>query len=169
TLTDDGKYLIHLILYGSGTERSDIYAQNVKEKGGAFAIVNDLNSLSYPVLAGDRLFVQTNWKTPQWRVFSVNLSEPTREHWREVIPEAKVHLETVAAAAGKLVAVYTHNATSEVKLFDVDGKGERPLELPSLGSAAAGQGRWESKEIFYDFTAFSTPAAILRYDVATGK
>jgi len=169
TLTDDGKYLIHLILYGSGTERSDIYAQNVKEKGSAFAIVNDLNSLSYPVLAGERLFVQTNWKAPQWRVFSVNLAEATRERWHEVIPESKVHLETVAAAAGKLMAVYTHNATSEVKLFDVDGKGERTLALPSLGSAAASQGRWESKEIFYDFAAFSTPATIFRYDVTTGK
>ena len=168
-LTDDGNRLVHLILYGSGTERSEIYAQNVKEKQAAFPIVNDLGSLSYPVLAGERIFVQTNWKAPQWHVYAVDLAQPGREHWREVIPEAKIHLETVTAAAGKLVAVYTRNASSEVKLFDPDGGGEQKLELPSLGSASAAQGRWESAEIFYEFTGFSAPATIYRYDVSTGK
>jgi prolyl oligopeptidase len=168
-LTGDGKYLVHAILYGSGSERNEIYAQDVKEKKPAFAIVNDLNSLFYPLLAGDQIFVQTNWKAPQWRVFAVSLTEPTREHWREVIPEAKIHLEAATAAAGKLVAVYTHNATSEVKVFDADGKGERNLGLPSLGSAAVASGRWESKEVFYDFEAFGSRAAIYRYDATTGR
>lgn len=168
-LTDDERYLIHLVLYGSGTERTEIYAQDVKEKKPAFAIVNDLKALSFPLLAGDRIFVQTNWQAPQWRVFAVNLAEPSREHWREVIPESKIHLDTVTAAAGKLVAVYMHNATSEMKLFDADGKGPRNLELPSLGSAAVATGRWEDKEFFYDFEGFSSPATIYRYDAAKGK
>jgi prolyl oligopeptidase len=168
-LTDDGNFLIHLVLYGSGTERSEIYAQNVKESSAAFAVVNDQNALFYPETGGEQLFVLTNWKAPQWRVFSVDLAKPSPEQWKEVIPETKVHLEALRAAAGKLVAVYTQNASSKVQVFDADGKNGRVMELPSLGSVTVGRGRWDSKEIFYDFDGFSAPSTIYRYEARTGK
>jgi prolyl oligopeptidase len=168
-LSKDGKFLVYLVLYGSGTERSEIYAQNVKERGAVFPVVNDLKALFYPSMGDGRIFIQTNWNAPQWHVFSAELAAPTREHWQEVIPEAKVHLETVTAAGGKLVAVYTHNASSEMKVFDADGKNARTVELPSLGSVNGVQGRWGIAEAFYEFDSFSSPTAIYRYDLATGK
>jgi len=128
-----------------------------------------LNSLFYPALGEGRIFIQTNWKAPQWHVFSADLQMPTREHWQEVIPETKVHLETVTAAGGKLVAVYTHDASSELKVFDADGKNARALELPSLGSVGGVQGRWGSLEVFYAFDSFNFPATIYRYDASTSK
>src|SRR5439155_5455823 len=138
----DGKFLIHLVLYGSGTERSEIYAQNVKEKAAAFAVVNDQNALFYPEMGGEQLFIMTNWKAPQWRVFAVDLGKPGRDQWKEVIPETRVHLERLRVSAGKLVAVYTRNASSEVKVFDADGKNVRAMELPRLGIVVGGGGRW---------------------------
>jgi len=168
-LSEDGKYVAYLVLYGSGTERSEVWAQNVKEKGAVFPVVNDLNSLFYPSLGEGRIFIQTNWKAPQWHVFSADLQAPTRENWQEIIPETKVHLETVTAAGGKLVAVYTHNASSQLKVFDADGKNARAVELPSLGSVSGVQGRWRSPEVFYAFDSFSFPAAVYRYTALTGK
>src|ERR1700682_4760117 len=121
-LSEDGAYLVYLIIYGSGSERTEIYVQNVKENGPVVAAVNDQKSLFYPTFAGDRLFILTNWKAPQWRVFSTSLASPQREHWREVLPAGDVHLESIAASGGKLIGQYTHNAASELKVFDGDGK-----------------------------------------------
>jgi len=33
------------------------------------AAVNDEESIFYPTFAGDRYFILTNWKAPQWHVF----------------------------------------------------------------------------------------------------
>ena len=168
-LSEDGAYLVYLIIYGSGSEKTEIYIQNVKEAGPVVAAVNDEKSLFYPTFAGDRLFILTNWKAPQWRVLSADLATPQREHWREVVPAGEIHLEAIAASGGMLIGQYTHNATSELKVFDGDGKVQSSIALPALGSVGATSGRWESSEFFYSFDSYNFAPSILRYDVKQAK
>ena len=42
------------------------------------------------------------------------------------------------------------------------------VELPGIGTADGFEGKRRDKETFYSFTSFTNPAAIYRYDVATG-
>jgi prolyl oligopeptidase len=168
-LSEDGTYLIYLVLYGSGSEQTDLYVQNVKENGPIVAAASGQKSLFYPSFAGDRLFILTNWNAPQWHVFSTSLATPQREHWKETVAEAKIHLETITASGGKLIGQYTHNASSELKVFDASGKVESSIALPSIGSVGAITGRWESPEFFFSFESYNVSPAIFRYDAKQGK
>lgn len=168
-LSEDGKYLVYLVIYGSGSDQTEIYIQNVSEKGPPIAAVSGEKALFYPTFAGDQLFILTNWKAPQWRVVSTSLSTPTREHWREVVRESKVHIESIAAAGGKLIAQYTHNASFELKVFDASGKAESAIPLPALGTVGAVSGRWESSEFFYSFESYDFSPTIFRYDAKQAK
>jgi prolyl oligopeptidase len=85
------------------------------------------------------------------------------------VPEGDIHLETIAASGGKIIGQYTHNASSELKVFDGNGKPESPIPLPSLGTVGAASGRWESPELFFTFESFDSPQAIFRYDVKQSK
>jgi prolyl oligopeptidase len=168
-LSEDGVFLVYSVIFGSGSEQTEIYVQNVKENGPILTAVSGEKSLFFPTLAGNRLLIQTNWKAPQWRVFSTELAAPQREHWREVVPEGDIHLEATAASGGKLICQYTHNASSELKVFSADGKFESAIALPSLGSVSATSGRWESPELFYYFQSYNSPPSIFRYDVKSAK
>ncbi len=168
-LSEDGTFLVYLVIYGSGSEQSEIYVQNVKEKGPVLTAVNNERALFFPSFAGDRLFIFTNWKAPQWRVVSADLATPQREHWRDLVPEGSVHLEGIAAAGGKLVCQYTHDASSELRVFDANGKFESSIALPSLGSVSSPSGRWESSEFFYSFESYDSAPAIFRYHVKEAK
>jgi prolyl oligopeptidase len=168
-LSEDGTYLVYLVLYGSGSEQTEIYVQNVKENGPVLTAVSNEKAVFFATFAGNRLFILTNWKAPQWRVFSADLARPQREHWREFVPESDVHLEAIAAAGSKLVCQYTHNASSELKVFATDGKLQSSIALPSLGSASSLTGRWESSELFYSFESYNAAPAIFRYNVASAK
>ena len=168
-LSEDGTFLVYLVIYGSGSEQSEIYVQNVKEKGPVLTAVNNEKALFFPSFAGNRLFIFTNWKAPQWRVVSADLATPRREHWRDLVPEGSVHLEGIAAAGGKLVCQYTHNASSELKVFDANGKFESSIALPSLGSVSSPSGRWESSEFFYSFESYDSAPTIFRYNVKEAK
>jgi prolyl oligopeptidase len=168
-LSEDGTYLLYLVVYGSGSEQTEIYVQNVKEKGPIVAAVSGQKSLFNPVFAADRLLILTNWKAPQWHVFSTSLATPQREHWKELVPETNVHLEALAASGGKLIGQYTHNASSELKVFDASGKVESSISLPSIGSVGAVTGRWESPDFFFSFESYNASPAIFRYDVKQAK
>src|SRR6266436_1926403 len=113
-LSEDGRYLVYSVATGWPGEKSEIYLQDLKEEGPVVPVVNDLPSSFFASFAGDRLYLRTNWKAAHWRVFSVNLFAPQREHWQEVIPETDATLEELSPIGGKIAALYTRNATSEL-------------------------------------------------------
>ena len=168
-LSENGNYLVYQVIFGSGSEQTEIYVQNLKENGPVVAAVSGVKALFFPNFAGDRLFIFSNYQAPQWHVLSTSLATPQMQHWKEVIPETGVRLEAVAACGGKLIGQYTHNATSELKVFGADGKLQSSIPLPSLGTVGATSGRWESPELFFSFESYDSAPAIFRYHVAEAK
>ncbi len=168
-ISHDGDFLVYIVVYGSGSEQTELYVQNLKTKGPVVAAATGEKALFFPTLAGKRLFVLTNWKAPLWRVLATNLSEPQRDRWQEVVPEDKIHLESVAASGGKLVATYTHSASSELKVFSSAGKFESAIALPALGTVGAASGRWETPELFYSFESYNYAPTIFRTELGGGK
>ena len=164
-LSEDGHYLLITVLYGSGVTRSELYFENVREHGPILPVVNDLEALFFGGVAGDTLFLRTNWKAPFWRVFGVDLKKPARDFWREIIPEGDATVEEVHPAGGKLLVNYTRNAATQLKLFESTGKPAGEVSLPGIGSVNGITTRWSSPEAFFSFVSYSTPNTVYRYDV----
>jgi len=163
-LSEDGHYLLIDVWYGSAGMKSEIYYQNVAENGPIVPVVNDVDARFSGEAAGDYLFLQTNWNAPKGRILRVDLTNPARENWQEIIPECNAVLEGFSLASGKLLVNYIHNVGSQIKVYEPDGKYVRDIELPAIGSAWA-YGRWESNEAFFSFTTFHIPSVTYRYDV----
>jgi prolyl oligopeptidase len=170
-LSEDGQFLAITIAYGSGSQRADLYLKNVKRDGPVVPVVNDLNSLFTPHFGGDTLYIVTNWNAPNWHVFSVDAGAPalTRDHWKEIIPPSDAALGDINPSGGKLFAMYTRNASSEVKVFSPDGKSSAPFALPTLGTVENFTGEWDSPDVLYEFSSFNAPATIYRYNVNAGR
>lgn len=168
-LSDGGRYLIIQVGYDADDERSDVYMQDLEGHGKIVPIVNDVKANFAPNVAGDTMYLLTNWKAENWRVLAVDLKNPARDHWREVIPESKNRLNDIEAANGKLIASYVHNATTSLRIFDTNGKSEGEMELPALGTAYVASSRWKSNEVFVGFQSYSYPPTTFRYDVANQK
>jgi prolyl oligopeptidase len=56
-----------------------------------------------------------------------------------------------------------------VYVYDLNGKFEREVELPTLGTVDGFEGEKSDKEVFYTFTSFTFPPTIYRYNIASGK
>ena len=166
--SDDGRYLAYIVVYGTGSEQTEIYLQDLKNSGPAIPVVTGIKSVFFPRFGGDRLYILTNWNAPQWKIYSSKLNDPQREHWTEVIPESKAHIEDFRPAGGKLVVQYTRDASSELKIFGGDGGNAKEVKLPAIGSVSGMSGRWGAPECFFRFETFSVPDTILKCDAATG-
>jgi prolyl oligopeptidase len=166
-LSEDGRYLVYVVIYGSGSEKSEIYLQDLQQKGPVVPVVNDINALFYPVLGKEDLYIITNWKAPQWHVYSTKLSDSGREHWREFLPQADARLQDFEPTGGKFIARYTRDATSELVVLNSAGKKEKEIALPSLGSVTELRARWSSPEVFYTYETFNRPQTIFRYETTS--
>jgi prolyl oligopeptidase len=165
-VSENGRYLLLMVFYGSACEKSEIYFQNLAQGGPITPIVKTIDSCFGAEIAGDTLYLETNFKAPNWRVLAVPLSKPTQENWKEIIPESESRLEGFQLAAGQIIARYSHNAASELKVFEADGKASGNIAFPALGDVSEITGRWRDPEAFLSFQSFAIPATIYRYDVS---
>ena len=61
-------------------------------------------------------------------------------------------LQSVSVYGGKLFAQYEQNAVSQLKLFDLEGKKDRDIALPGLGTVFGATGRWNQMRSLSDST-----------------
>jgi prolyl oligopeptidase len=168
-LSEDGRYLLMTVFYGSAAEKTELHLLDTRQGTPIMPVVADIQARFYGQIAGDHLFVQTNWNAPNSRVLKVDLKNLAREHWREIVPETQGSIQGVSLAGGSVFVNYLQEVRSSVKVFNGDGKPLRDIVFPSLGTVGSVYGRWNSGEAFFQFTSFHIPTTIYRYGVADGR
>ncbi len=168
-ISDDGRYLIIHVLYGSAADTTEIYVQDLQSHGTIKPIVKDIPARFFGQAGGDTLFVQTNWNAPKNRVLAIDLRHPERENWKEVVPESASAIDSIALAHEQLVVTYTENASSRIRVFTAAGKHLRDVPLPAIGTVTGFNGRWNGRQAFYGYTSFHIPFLVEEYDAAEGQ
>jgi prolyl oligopeptidase len=168
-LSDDGRYLSISVFHGSAARKSELYVQDLKRGTPLVTIVNDVEAQFTGQFAGERLFLRTDWNAPNYRLLAVDLDDPARDRWKEIVPEGKGVLAGVAAAGGKLFVRYLENVQSRLVVLDPDGRLVREVSLPSIGSVGGVSGDWESDLAFFAFSSLVQPTTIYRYDIGSGR
>ena len=165
----DGHYLVLTVSHGSAAAKTEVYFRDLKTKGPITPIVNDIQAAFFPSVSGDKMYLNTNWKAPKSRLLEVDLKNPARDKWREVLPESDAVLDGVTLVGGKIVAQYFKDVVSRLKVIEPSGKVVREITPPTLGSLSGVSGTWDSNEGFYSFNSFHVATTTYRYDVSTGK
>ncbi|MFY9608437.1 MAG: prolyl oligopeptidase family serine peptidase [Blastocatellia bacterium] len=168
-LSDDGRYLLMVVNFGSSADKSEVWVQDVKAAGPITPIVRDIPARFSPEIAGDQMFMHTNWNAEKGKILSVDLKKPARDNWRQIVPAGESAITSFSAAGGKLLVNYLENVASKIKVFDASGKQLRDVMLPGLGTASGMSGTWAKDEAFYSYNSFAQPTIIYRYHISTGK
>ena len=167
-LSEDGRWLLMEVHYGSSGQKTDVFLQCIAENGPIVPVVTDIDAHFSCQIAGNTLYIETDWNAPNGRILKTELTQPTRENWQEIIPTGPDTLQGFSLVAHKIFVNYLHNVTSQVKTFDAEGKPEGEISLPTLGTISGIGGWWDKSEAFFTFVSFVTPSAIYRYDAETG-
>lgn len=168
-LSEDGRWLLYVVSDGVPAKKNEIYLQDVQHNGPIVPVVKDIEAEFDPDFAGDYLTLTTNWDAPNRRIFRAALSNPGRDHWKLIVPEGKLAIDSVSDAGGRVYVSYLDNVVTRIKQYDIDGKDLGDFKLPGIGSASPPSGRWTDSELFFDFTSFVVPPSSYRYTVSTGK
>ncbi|MCA9176685.1 MAG: S9 family peptidase [Planctomycetales bacterium] len=167
-VTEDGDYLV--ISVWRGTEhKNNVFYQRLG--AGETPIVELLPGFEaeFGFLGnlGPQFYFATDWDAPNQRIIRIDIEHPDRRE--TIVPERDDVLNGANLVGGRLVTSYLHDAHTVVRIHGLDGKHERDLELPALGSAGGFGGRQDDPETFYSFSNFTTPGAIYQYNVETGE
>ena len=173
-VTDDGRYAVLTVWLGTD-RRNRVYFRDLKDPrhpqitGEVVRLLDEFDA-SYAFAGNDGpvFYFLTDLDAPRKRVIAIDTRHPERARWRELIPQGQDVLEGVRIIHDTFVANYMHDASSRLRLFALDGRMLKDLELPTLGSIGSISGERKDDEMFYAFTSFLYPTTIFRYDLKSG-
>jgi prolyl oligopeptidase len=177
-VTEDGRYLIISVWKGTDPRNLVFYKDLSNPKAEVVELIQEFESnFSFIDNDGSIFYFRTDVDAPRGRVIAIDTKntpsslskEGMKGEWREIIPQAVETLESVGIINNQLVADYLKDAYSQIKIFNLNGAFVREVELPGIGSAGGFGGKRYDTETFYNFTSFTTPGTIYRYDMVSGK
>ncbi len=169
-VTEDGRYLIISVDRGTDPKNLIFYKDLQIPDSPVVELISEFEAnYSFIDNDGELFWFRTDLEAPRGRVIAINITNPGRENWQEVIPQAPETLESVGLLNNQFVADYLKDARSSIKIFALKGDFVREVDLPGIGSAGGFNGKRYDTETFYSFTSFTTPTTIYRYDMISGE
>ena len=167
--TDDEKFLI--ISVWESTSGNALYFKDLSNPNSEFIPVVEGFDHDFTFISniGDRLLLLTNHKADNNRLIAVSTVRPEEGYWEEIIPEKEDKLAGVNLLGGKIVANYTHNASSKVSIFDMEGTFEKDFQLPGIGTVQDFSGKKKEDLAFYSFATFNRPTSVYSVNLKTGE
>src|SRR6266550_1337933 len=169
-VTEDQRFaILNVSERGKGKKGNALFFRDLSTGDKGFSpIVAEIGDNSFAVIDSldGKFLIKTNKDAPNGKVV---LYDPKAGTWRDILPEKPEPLEVANTVGGKLFATYLKDVTTRAYVYSLDGKLEKEIGLPGLGTASGFSGRNDDRFLFYTFTSFSFPPAIYMFDIATKR
>jgi len=168
-LSDDFEYLLLYISYGTEPENRVYYRKT--NSNGEFIKLLDKADASYHFVGniGTQFYFQTDLNAPNSRLISIDIENPSRKNWHEIIPESENSISYIGLIGGQFVVSYLKNVHHEIQIFDLTGQFLHTIPMPAMGSTWGFYGKQNDTEAFFSFESFLYPPTIYHYDIEQQK
>jgi len=168
-VSEDGRWLVITVKLGTAPQTS-ILLQDLRKPAKGRKTIELLPAFKaryrFVGSEGDTLWFLTDEGAPRGRLVAVSTTGGAKR--KVVIPESMRTLVDVALVGDRFIANYLDSAQSRVAIHKTDGKVERELQLPGIGSVGGFTGNRRDAQTYFSFTGFATPTEVWKLDVATG-
>jgi prolyl oligopeptidase len=166
---DDGRWLV-ISCHGSRGPETKLFVADLTRDDIEVRPLLPAPDAQQQVVAADgqTFFVLTDAGAKRRRVVAVDLDQPTKDHWREVVPEGPDAIIDVAEAGDCLVVHVLHDATSQLQVWTKTGQRLADIALPPQVSVTEVTGD-SSSVVWIGVQSFTDPASVWSADVRTGE
>ena len=168
SVSEDGKFLF-VYEEAKNSMGNRIWVKDLN-KNTDFVLLNESFDYEYGVVGniGTVLYIRTNKDAENYKLLSVDLKNPKKLVWNEVIAETEnVLLDVSLANFNNIVVKYMKDANDKLYIYDKTGNFIKEIKLPTLGSVGGPNAYYDKDFMFYSFTSFLYPSVIYKYNFKT--
>jgi prolyl oligopeptidase len=171
--TEDERFaILDISDRGTGKQGNAVMVRDLSKPGSSFTpLIPAIGDDTFSVLENVRgeLLVFTDQGAPNGRVVRIDPADPAPSNWKTVIAETREPIDGVGVAGGKIFVTYMKDVASKAYVHNLEGTLENEIALPGLGSASGFGGNMDDAFVFYNYTSFTYPSTIFRYDIASRR
>lgn len=131
-----------------------------REKGHEYDVID----------GGDRFYIRSNWKAPNFRLFETSLNKTAKKDWKEIIPhKTDYYLEDVIVFKDYLVASTKFEGLDQILVKERANGTEYyiPFTDKAYTAEADAQSEYHSKIFRYVFESMRQPEQTFDFNLAT--
>lgn len=169
-ISKDGRHLIIVVNHGQ-TRNEIFYADLSKPELKIESLTANHDSLFYPDIEEDVLYVMTNEGAPKYRLCRISLDGtlPNIDRWETIIAEDNDVLSSFSVIGGQLFIERSVDMIQHTSIHSLDGRKIGELEYPGIGRGSLPYGEDEVDAVFVSFSSFFEPPVVYRYDIKSNK
>ncbi len=169
-VTEDGKYLIIGVSAGKTINNALFYKDLSDPKSKVVELFNKFDAdYNFVGNNGTTFWIQTNLDAPRGKVVAVDITKPEAPVWKELIAQSENTLQGVSIVGQRFFASYLKDATTQVRIHELNGAHIVDVAFPGLCTAGGFGGKPTDTETFYSYSGYLNPGSIFHYDIKTGK
>jgi prolyl oligopeptidase len=164
----DGRWVLFAAY--KGWARNDLYLlDRARPERGLQTVIEGAEAIAEGFPLDDRIWLRTNLDAPNYRVVAAACGDPASSRWRTVIAEGDDVIDGFSRTRDRVAVLRLAHATSRLSTYDLEGRGEREIALPSLGSIEFVDGERSGDRLGFVFQSFIQPAIAFVADAANGS
>ncbi len=175
TLSSDSRYLVvtakHLV------ETSDlVWVIPIKQSGEMSQPVNIAKntraSLNFIGSINDTFYFHTNLVAPRWRIISINLKQPSRRDWKEVVPQQNELLISALLIENRWLLQYLDNTQQKLYLTQLNGATKQAIKVTPNSELQIQEPAYmpnQQLSLLLTVNTFEHPARIFSLDLNSRK
>ncbi|MGK2856772.1 MAG: prolyl oligopeptidase family serine peptidase [Thermoanaerobaculia bacterium] len=169
-VSEDGRWLVVTVSVTTHPIYQVWYRDLLDPFSGFTELFKDFtNEYTFIGSDGTVFYFKTDDGAPRGRVVAIDVKNPARESWKEIVAESRGTMTDASLVGGQFIVEYLEDAKSVVRMVSQDGTVVRPIDLPGIGVASGFEGKPDDPETFFTFQNMTTPPTVYRFDVATGE
>ena len=165
SLSEDDRWLV--IAAEQGWAKTELFLMDTKTDAPPTRISSGKEFLYSADAFRGNLYILTNEGAPKFHLFKTSAEHSQRENWKEIIPESAAVLKGISIFGGKIFAEYEQDASSRLRLYDLDGKLIKDITLPGIGTVDGSGGSWKNDQAFFAFNSYAVPPTVYDLDLKT--
>jgi oligopeptidase B len=118
---------------------------------------------------GDRFFISTNDEAPNFRLVSAPVTDPSRDHWTEILPHRpEVKVDSADAFREQLVVYEREAGLRQIRIVDLARGGDHLVAFPEPVYTVRQHENpeFDTTLLRFTYTSMVTPPSVVDYDMA---
>ena len=161
---DEDAALVYTVRHG--WSRSELHLGTRSGDDAPKPIAMDVDARFYPRIVEGALLVRTNLDAPNNKIVAIDPETPSRDAWRDVIPESDDVLQDFTVIGEKLYVTYLQNVSARIRAFALDGTAAGEVAVPDHHRATI-RGAGPGKALL-TLESFLQPETTYLVDLETG-
>jgi prolyl oligopeptidase len=160
----EAKLLAYAVFSAGKHPFTSIHLQSMESLNPARLLLSGIEGSFVPFFVRGQLLAYTDLGAQNCRIVSIDMSNPSPEHWRDIVCESDRRIQQFAVAGDSIFVTRIDRFSTEIEMFNLNDGRKQNAAFPSHGTIDLLGTTNRTDSLFYSRTSICQPPAIYCYN-----